>query len=263
MLGIGHLLVVAQAATFMAPWPEAHPPAVHKVAVFKNDGRKKLEADKAPWRAIGRLTLPSGKKCTASLVGESVILTAASCVVDEAEGKIAGGADEYLFTGGQSAPGSEQTAKIEKIAVGTFSPSTEPANNWAVLVIAEPLGKTLGFLGVTPLPSEKIADINTTNYLYAAGFSADWKEGERPHWEKDKKIFGIKEDGYGHHVFSMGDGAVGAPLFIFKEQGSAEGFILGMHIGVDDAAMHGWDDENLAVLSKQFLGKVIELRGGR
>ena len=48
--------------------------------VYGNDDRGELNSRSYPWSAIGRLDIPGGGHCTATLVGVDLILTNAHCV---------------------------------------------------------------------------------------------------------------------------------------------------------------------------------------
>ena len=111
-------------------------------------------------RRIGRLEMTGGTVCTATLIGENLILTADHCA--ENKDLTTRSPEDFTFYAGFSR--GEYIAKSD--ITGVIAPDSTSANGWfdskikfsfddiAVLVLAEPLGKKLGFEKVRtdPLP---------------------------------------------------------------------------------------------------------------
>jgi protease YdgD len=107
-----------------------------------------------PGRAIGLLETREGYLCTASLVAEDVILTAAHCVLDE--GDIHRRPER--FSAGYDHGDTVATAGILSLFVSpdydpdrNVNPSsddTRPDLDWALLRLDQPIGRKTGFLQV-------------------------------------------------------------------------------------------------------------------
>ncbi|MBN3564721.1 trypsin-like serine protease [Aliamphritea spongicola] len=113
--------------------------------------RKWVSSQQFPWRAIGRINLAGYGHCTATLVAEDVVLTAAHCLWNQRVGRWYPA--KYLtFVAGVEKESFQGIAKgvSMQIAPGyTFSKHNEMnkvKRDWALLKLNRPLGKELGYL---------------------------------------------------------------------------------------------------------------------
>jgi len=221
--------------------------------VFTGNNRRKVTSAQYPWRAIGRLSVPRGV-CTASLVGNDLILTNAHCVVDKSSHTITDWNILFLpnYTNGKSAYSSE-------VIRGWWSEK----DDWAILRLAKPLGKTLGWLGIRVLPNPR----NTS--LFAVGYSTDFDNGLSASYEEGCKITsGLTSYDRLFHNCSNSRGASGSPLFRFEEKNEKKiPYIIALHAAElrydGDSTYAGVeysdDKANLAVPAARFSKDLIEL----
>lgn len=135
--------------------------------------RRIVDAAQAPWRAIGRVNFAGPEirlHCTGVLVAERLVLTAAHCLYNQARKRwIPPGAVQFVagYQRGEataSSPVRRYRLDPKQGVGGGFHP--DPALDWAVLELAQPLGRSVGKLPVT-LPGKS---------GFVAGYS-----GLRPH----------------------------------------------------------------------------------
>jgi|GEM_PF-3539135 len=227
--------------------------------VFTGNKRGKVTSTKYPWNTIGRLDLPSGGTCTASLVGPDLILTNAHCVIDKVKQTLVEGSIVFRpnYTNGTSAYSSVVTFAWG----GSNTPSATGSKpgDWAILRLDKRLGDTLGWLGTKVLPDPRIS------MLYVVGYSGDLENGASAYWETGCTITsGMTSYGLYPHNCSNSRGASGSPMFIFENE---RPYVIAMHtseLRYDGDSTYlevpfSGDNANLALSSDAFAWKVMEL----
>lgn len=127
-------------------------------------------ADKQARQFVGKLISPNGTKCTASLVGEDLVLTAAHCVANESYTDLARGT--YAFHLGYDNGRSSATSEVSYIWWGELKGNL--SKDWALVKLKKPLGKD-GYFGVRVLSASNFTDYN----LNISGYSKQFYNGER------------------------------------------------------------------------------------
>ena len=171
----------------------------------KNDREKLLQMEK-PFSWIGMLELPKGGNCTASLVGEDLVLTAAHCILDKQEKLLYG---KYSFKLGYDNGHYIAESGVESFTYG-IHPLTNRADDWAILKLSRPLGKS-GYFGSKSI---KHRWSNDNFDLTLAGYSTVNPSTNELYFHNgcsvkkhilDGKIF--------YHDCDSGPGDSGAPIF--------------------------------------------------
>jgi protease YdgD len=137
---------------------------------FGHDDRVRVNAQEEPWRFMGSFINSADERCTATLVGADIIVTAAHCIhLDsglDARGRFqpaAGGAATraiaYLIDPGFSYANFITGEGVESL-------------DWALLRLERPLGARLGFAGVRDLIGAG-AEAARAAELYQAGYGWD------------------------------------------------------------------------------------------
>ncbi|MEQ8354574.1 MAG: hypothetical protein RH942_03480 [Kiloniellaceae bacterium] len=182
-LGMAALLMLLQACAAQPPAPPpaaiqpAPPPAAAAPAL---DGRLLVDAHEYPWSAIGRLNLAGRGFCNGILVGAQQVLTQARCLYAGREGRWWQPQELHFIAAYQK----DEFLADSKVSSFTVAPGFNPAggsslanitNNWAVVILNEPIGHRTGWLGVEWDNNrlKAAADRNQATYL-RAGYRADW-----------------------------------------------------------------------------------------
>jgi len=246
---------------------------VHDIAVFPHDNRKELLDTSRPWSTIGRLEIPDGSVCTASLIGPNLIITNAHCVADLPSKKLING--RYLFKA-QYRNGKYLAASgVKRIVHGGYKmTSNSRKDDWAILILQKRLGEKLGWLGLFEYENEDLLTITNHYKLYMAGYSTDFGDIQKPLWQGN---CGFHANYWGTsvvtHDCSTTNGASGSPMFIFAKDrdGDMMAGLLAIHSGNQfnnnkEITEHGkvvtFDENsaNLAVPVSEFIETVRMLR---
>ena len=146
---------------------------------FGRDDRVRVNPAEYPWSLVGRLQMRSGVSCTAALIGDDALITAAHCIANQSGIDARG---EFVTAAG--APGGPHNAQVTAYFLDPafdyrrFVSSNEiDSLDWALLRISPKLGETLGHAGVRNAIIASGDQGAMHADLYQAGYS--WDTGER------------------------------------------------------------------------------------
>jgi protease YdgD len=145
------------------------------------DDRVPMRSHNYPWSAIGRLKIGENSHCTATLIDIDWILTNAHCVIDRETHEITAEALAFLpnLIDGKLQSDDDQ-AKVIHIITGTDFRDSDiipHPNDWAMLKLDRPLGKTYGTIGWKAIPSSFL--IKNTRKFTLAGYSYDFPDAKK------------------------------------------------------------------------------------
>lgn len=180
---------------------------------FGRDDRVFMDRTAFPWSVVGQLTLETGESCTATLIGEDILVTAAHCIHNE-DGVDARG--RFVTAVGRA--GGPYEARITHYYVdrgfdyARFS-STDDIDglDWALLRIDRPLGRTLGYAGVRNLTGQGLAAARAAELLQA-GYS--WDTGEHLSGNIGCHIVAVNRDNTFAHECDTTRGDSGSPFLV-------------------------------------------------
>jgi protease YdgD len=126
--------------------PNDLPMAPVRPGIGPHDARIRVDPNRAPWRAVGKLQVATYSRysaCTGTLIGPATVLTAAHCVFNEQAGQFfRPGALHFLIgADGDSFAGH---AKVERFVTGPGYDHAHPreslGSDWAILTLDTKLG---------------------------------------------------------------------------------------------------------------------------
>jgi len=214
-----------------------------------------MDTGALPWLVVGTLVDDNGGSCTATLIGEDILITAAHCIEYESGIDATG-----TFNTGFDRRGGPLSARAIDFFVSPErqterSTSDEPSNtDWALIRIDQPLGRELGFLGVRPLRNgDPQAAVGTT--LLQAGYS--WDTGDHLSGNLYCEVIGIEEENKLAHNCDTTTGDSGSPFLV---QDGSEFFV----VGVDSTfrIQPNVPTQNIATGSNGWLPYLEDFRSG-
>ena len=145
---------------------------------FGRDDRVFMDTSVFPWVTVGQISFDSGGACTATLIADDVLITAAHCIADNGRFDMRG-----TFTTGYGRNGGPVSARVIDYFADPqwneqrFSSTDDlDGTDWALLRIDTPLGAELGHVGVRGLVDTAGSNGAMRADLYQAGYS--WDTGE-------------------------------------------------------------------------------------
>lgn len=180
---------------------------------FGRDDRVFMDQATYPWTLVGQLRMDTGESCTATLIGEDILITAAHCIHND------DGVDARArFTTAVGLAGGPYEARVTHYYVdrnfdyARFSSTDEiDGLDWALLRIDRPLGRTLGYAGVRNLTGEGAA-VAMAAELHQAGYS--WDTGDHLSGNIGCHMVAVYPDNTFAHECDTTRGDSGSPFLV-------------------------------------------------
>jgi protease YdgD len=225
--------------------------------VFGHNDKELVASSERQFNLVGRLIVPDGTYCTASLVWKNLIITAAHCVFKEGEflkGK-------YQFLLGASSDTSVAESGVSYVWWGTSDSQNNRNLDWAILKIEKPLGVNYGYFGWKASTEENLENIMQAGYgnLFYQGKSMTGVQ------ECSGRAF-FPERGLIFHDCDSSTGDSGSPLFQCDDTKTC--YIVALHVaeyrdgGKTSLVLDEYSDKNanIAIYTESFAAKLRELR---
>ncbi|MEM7444043.1 MAG: trypsin-like serine protease [Pseudomonadota bacterium] len=189
---------------------------------FGFDDRIRVDSSAMPWRTIGQLELDGGGRCTATLVGPDIVLTAAHCFGGRT-GRIQGGG---RFLAGQSASGSVAVASlVESYVNPQYRDNTIETigqgngDDWAFARLNRPIGSEIGYMDVlAPTRADQGQALAGTWFrVNQAGYS--WDTGDDISANIGCRVESFFDDNSMFHQCDTTQGDSGSPIFVDRGNG--------------------------------------------
>jgi len=144
--------------------------------------RSLVDASQYPWSAIGRINIAgirSRSHCTGALIGFRVVITAAHCLYRADIKKWAEPNAVHFVAGYQRGEYEAHSLASDLIISPGFDPEkwAHPENypnDWAVIILAQPIGLKVGYLGVLAMTEPQLRDFKKQDRKFAlTGYPRD------------------------------------------------------------------------------------------
>ncbi|RVU33846.1 trypsin-like serine protease [Hwanghaeella grinnelliae] len=144
--------------------------------------RRLVDARQYPWSAIGRINIAgirSRSHCTGALVGFRVVITAAHCLYRMDIKQWAKPSAVHFVAGYQRGEYEAHSLASDLIISPGFDPakwahSDNYPNDWAVIILAQPIGLKVGYLGLLAMTDAQLQTFRKQNRKFAlTGYPRD------------------------------------------------------------------------------------------
>lgn len=223
-------------------------------AFFGNDDRVIIDAAAAPWNMIGFVDL-SEASCTGTLIGPSLVLTSAHCIIEE--GVVDTPPVEFL-AGFQNGAHVARSGVTGFYAAEGYINGEQEGTDYAFITLTEPLGDQLGWMDVGLLTPEQIAEMSQGRgpAIMQAGYSYD-QQGVLT-GNLTCPFIEIAPENVLEHECDTLQGDSGSPLFI----ANGDRFqIIGVESRTDDQPEEPFD-RNVAMYVDYVLTDLARLQSG-
>lgn len=144
--------------------------------------RSLVDASQYPWSAIGRINIAgirSRSHCTGALVGFRVVVTAAHCLYRQDIKQWAEPSVIHFVAGYQRGEYEAHSLASDIIVSPGFDPdkwahTDNYPNDWAVVVLAQPIGLKVGYLGLLAMDETQLSGFKKQGRKFAlTGYPRD------------------------------------------------------------------------------------------
>jgi protease YdgD len=198
------------------------------------DDRIELLSRRYPWSAIGRIvsedTRGSRSICSGTLIASDIVLTNAHCVMNDETGELHLSIQFQPNLVNNAVQDLADVANVEAVFFETTREAIAAppdANDWAFLLLDQPLGDRYGTIPWMPLPIEELVK-DYAKQVVMVGYSVDYPR-ERPSTSAGVhlgcSILGLYEGSITHDCDTFG-GSSGGPILAWIDE---QAYIVGVN----------------------------------
>lgn len=182
ILACGLALLLQACAAKQQPEPQTFEPAAGEPAGEARalEGRFQADAHEYPWSALGRVNLAGTGFCNGIMVGPRQVLTQAQCLYSKRDARWWRPQELHFITAYQRDRFLADSKVTRFFTAPGYSPGgginlANLTNNWAVLILSEPIGERSGWLGMQwENATLKAAEARGSAVFLRAGYRLDW-----------------------------------------------------------------------------------------